>query len=270
MRGGFAQAQAVEHARQRPGGEHQRRQHGGHQAHRAPAHEAGHAQGEALHGLQDVGLGQLHQVAHRAQYVAHHHAGQQQAQRLLHALRQHQRQQHATQRADEGGAGQTQAGQPGRGHLRQRCAVGAASSHDRESQRQRQRRARGAAQQKRIGQRVAEQPLRHRPGQPQQRAGQPGTQRARQADVPHDLPRHRVVARTQHAVETRAAHTGAQRQAENRQRQQRERQPCGARHAGARRRRRQRGVGHECWAFARLAIGHGIGRWAFAVKRVQL
>jgi hypothetical protein len=62
-----------------------------------------------------IGHGNRDQVARRAQHHAHDHAGQQQPQRVMHALGQRQREQHAQHRTDKGGTRQPQARHPLRG-----------------------------------------------------------------------------------------------------------------------------------------------------------
>ncbi len=64
------------------------------------------------------------------------------------------------------------------------CVAEVERAVERQRRRHAQRGARGAAEQIGIGQRVAEQPCDKAPGEAQQRAGEPGAQRARQADVP--------------------------------------------------------------------------------------
>ncbi len=80
------------------------------------------------------GAGQQHQLLDGAQHDADDDAGQQQPQALLHAAREHQRQQHGGERADEGRAGQAE--------LRADPAGGRRAPDQRKRQRHRQRRAR--------------------------------------------------------------------------------------------------------------------------------
>ena len=71
------------------------------QRHAGPAQEAGGAQQEGLHRAHDVRHPEHHQRRERAEHHADDHAGQQQAQRVLHALGQRQRDQHRHHRAGE-------------------------------------------------------------------------------------------------------------------------------------------------------------------------
>mmetsp|Transcript_26229 Transcript_26229/g.61989 ORF Transcript_26229/g.61989 Transcript_26229/m.61989 type:complete len:376 (-) Transcript_26229:2621-3748(-) len=183
--GGLAERQRV----QRRAGQQaqQRGQHagGGHHRDAVPAEQAGVAEQKGLHRAQRVGHLQRGQVGQRVQHDADHHAGQQQAQGLLDAPRQQQRQAHADQGADESHAGQPDGGQQRR--------AGAGHAGQRQRHGHRQLGARGAAEQIGVGERVAEQALGHRTGHAQQRAGPPGTQRARQPDLPEDEA-HAVIA----------------------------------------------------------------------------
>ena len=203
---GLAQAQTVQRAAQAPSHSATHQPDSGHQHTRRPADETGAAQGERLHGLQDFGRGQRDQIFHRAQHHPNDDPSQQQAQRVLDALRQHQRERNAADRACESGARQTDAHQPLRGedgrHRR------AAQQHQGDGHAE--RRAGRAAKQKRVGQRIAEKPLRDGPSQPQQGAGAPRPQGARQADVPHDLPGGRVAQCLQNAIKPRATYAYTQ------------------------------------------------------------
>ncbi len=218
--GGFTQRQPIEHARQPPRTQRAQRPGAQHQRTRSPADKSCAAQSKGLHGLQDVGVAQLQHVAHRTQHHTHNHACQQQAQAVLHALGQHQRQQHGRSRTGKGHACHAQPLQPLHAH-----GCGTAEHHGRGPT---QRSPRGAAQQVRIRQRVAKQSLRHGTGQPQQGTGQPRAQSARQANVPDNLLRHRIAVHAQHALPPGTAHAGAQQQQTTAGGQQQHRQPTAA------------------------------------------
>ena len=116
---------------------------------------------------------------------------------MLNAVGEHQRQHHATYCTCKARTCQSHAHQP------LRCKRRASEQCQRHCNTQ--RRPRGAAQQKGVGQRIAKQALRHRTGKPQQSACTPRAQSSRHTYVPHNLPCHRVLHCTQNALKPIAA-----------------------------------------------------------------
>ncbi len=238
---GFAQHQPVQHARQRPGrgGEHSSQAAGHHSAGR-PAHKGG-----AAHGQRPAWAAESRASASwisRAQRPAPPPPPprQQQAQRVLHALRQNQRQKHRP-------AAPTKAMPvtPSRGS--QLAVLGAHRRTARPAPRPAPRPKHCPAGTDRpTGCETS--PWAMAPSQAQQRPGQPCPQRARQANLPHDLLRQQVAAQVQQAAEARAADAGAEQQQRHAGGQQ-PRGPASARAAA--------GVGVQGGG---IGCGHGGGR----------
>ena len=216
---GLAQGQAIQGPRQTPGCGQTQQPGCGHHSARGPADQCGAAQAKGFHGLQNLGVAQLQPIAHRAQHHPHHHPGQQQAQALLTALGQNQRQKHRT--------GSPHKRHPRHAQPRQPQQAQRGTTGQQQGQRSAQRRPGSTAQQVRIGQRVAKQSLRNRSSQAQQRPGQPSPQRARQANFHNDLLGNGIVRPAPHRLQPGATHRHPHHQQPKAEQQQSQPQPTG-------------------------------------------
>ena len=154
-----------------------------HQGQRIPAQETGTSEHEGLLATQRIGGGHRDEVADRAQQHTHHHTRQQQAQGVHRTTCEGERHGDADQRTGEGSRDQAYALDP---HHGVQADVGADQCRGGQHEHHAETCPRGAAQQVRVGQRVAKQALRQRSGQAEQGPDQRSAECARRANLADD------------------------------------------------------------------------------------